>query len=131
MSFQGSANGAGKHDGIQAQYGEEVPPLHRRLELAVLEVVPDLDSLVDMSQVMRWTGTRPVTPDCQPIVGLTCKHGLLVNCGHSFNGWRQASLCGELLAKVAIAGDNAALGPEYEALYSIERFRLTERFVFF
>ena len=102
----------------------------QRLELAVREVVPDLDMVCDMSRVSRWTGSRPVTPDCQPVVGLTAKRGLLVNTGHSFNGWRQASLTAELLAKVALAGDNAALGPEYEALYSIERFRLKEQFVF-
>ena len=67
---------------------------------------------------------RPLTPDCQPIIGATNCLGLFVNTGHSFNGWRQASLSAELLAKVVVAGSNSAMGEEAAALYSVERYGL-------
>ena len=67
---------------------------------------------------------RPLTPDCQPIIGATNCLGLFVNTGHSFNGWRQASLSAELLAKVVVAGSNSAMGEEAAALYKAFRGRL-------
>ena len=72
---------------------------------------------------------RPLTPDCQPIIGATNCLGLFVNTGHSFNGWRQASLSAELLAKVVVAGSNSAMGEEAAALYSVERYGLDRPFL--
>jgi len=63
------AERGGEVDGIQSN--EHPPPLHRRLEALVVECVPAIDEMVDMSRAVRWTGSRSITPDCQPLVGLT------------------------------------------------------------
>ena len=46
---------------------------------------------------MAWCGARPLTPDCHPLVGPTRVHGLYLNAGHSFNGWRDSALSARLL----------------------------------
>jgi D-amino-acid dehydrogenase len=121
MSPPGSASGGGQHDGVQTG---PPPPLHERLELLARQLVPDLDEVAATERAVRWTGSRPLTPDCQPIIGLTAKRNLLVNTGGSFNGWRQASLSAELLAKVAAAQCNSAMGVSHASLYGLDRFGL-------
>ena len=91
MGPAGSEGGGGKWDGVQTTTGASLPPLHVRLELLARSVVPDLDTAVEMEAAVRWTGSRPLTPDCQPIIGLTSVRNLLVNTGHSFNGAAGAS----------------------------------------
>ncbi|SFB63018.1 D-amino-acid dehydrogenase [Rhizobium sp. NFR07] len=39
------------------------------------------------AEVNAWTGFRPMTPDNQPIIGVTRLKGLYVNCGHGSLGW--------------------------------------------
>lgn len=39
------------------------------------------------AEVNAWTGFRPMTPDNQPIIGMTRLKGLYLNCGHGSLGW--------------------------------------------
>jgi len=73
--------------------------LRRLVELEV----PNVAQLCDWVNAVEWVGSRPLTPDCYPLSGRTPVAGLFVNVGHSFNGWREATLSARVLAD-AVSG---------------------------
>ncbi|ASY73861.1 FAD-dependent oxidoreductase [Sinorhizobium fredii] len=52
------------------------------------------------ADVQAWTGLRPMTPNSQPIIGLTKVGGLYVNCGHGSLGWTLSMGAASRLATV-------------------------------
>lgn len=48
--------------------------------------------------VSFWTGLRPKTPDCTPIIGKTKYSNLFINAGHGTLGWTMACGAGQLSA---------------------------------
>lgn len=90
-------------------YGEFCPvradgtgPPNEELQAALRELVeaevPNVRELCIWDHAVPWCGARPLTPDCYPISGKTPVPGLFVNAGHSFNGWREATLSARVLA---------------------------------
>ena len=67
-------------------------------ELVELEV-SNVAELCDWSDAVEWHGSRPLSPDCQPLTGATRVPGLFINVGHSFNGWREAVLSARCLGE--------------------------------
>ena len=69
-----------------------------------------------------WSGLRPMTPDCRPIISRTAVGNLLVNCGHGMLGWTLACASADLLASLV---SEAPPTPEVErrlADFSLRRF---------
>ena len=51
-----------------------------------------------------WSGVRPMTPDCRPIIGATPIPNLFLNCGHGMLGWTLACGSAELAADQMVEG---------------------------
>jgi D-amino-acid dehydrogenase len=73
----------------------------------------------DAAQV--WIGSRPLTPDCQPLVGPTCIRRLWINAGHSFHGWRDAAHSGRVLTASVLGVPPP--GKEFSSLFLPSRFQ--------
>lgn len=54
----------------------------------------------DFSRAERWTGLRPMTPDCAPILGRTPYRGLYLDTGHGSLGWTLACGSGRVIADI-------------------------------
>lgn len=52
------------------------------------------------AEVNAWTGFRPMTPDNQPIIGMTRLKGLYLNCGHGSLGWTLSMGSAARLARI-------------------------------
>jgi D-amino-acid dehydrogenase len=59
------------------------------------------------AEVNAWTGFRPMTPDNQPIIGMTRLKGLYVNCGHGSLGWTLSMGSAARLARIMRETDTA------------------------
>lgn len=59
-----------------------------------------MTELCEWDLAQPWHGSRPLTPDCQPLVGGMGLRGLYLNVGHSFNGWREAVLSAHILGDI-------------------------------
>lgn len=69
-----------------------------------------------------WSGLRPMTPDCRPIIGATPIANLFLNCGHGMLGWTLACGSAELTASLMF---EEQLTPETHAMandFSCARF---------
>ncbi len=62
---------------------------------AVMQVFPNGG---DASRVERWTGLRPMTPDCAPMIGATRVKNLYLDTGHGSLGWTLACGSGRAIA---------------------------------
>lgn len=95
--------------------GPPTPALQAALRALVEAEVPNVGDLCDWGgpSEVAWHGSRPLTPDCYPLTGRTRVPGLFLNVGHSFNGWREATLSARLLGAV-IAEGSAFPGEERE-----------------
>lgn len=52
-----------------------------------------------------WSGLRPMTPDCRPIIGaVPSLANLVLNCGHGMLGWTLACGSAELATHAVLAG---------------------------
>jgi glycine/D-amino acid oxidase-like deaminating enzyme len=97
--------------------GPPTAELQAALRSLVEAEVPNVRELCDWGgpTEVGWHGSRPLTPDCYPMVGRTRVPGLYLNVGHSFNGWREATLSarvlGEILAEGGSVGGAAPVGP--------------------
>jgi D-amino-acid dehydrogenase len=54
----------------------------------------------DASDMARWAGFRPMTPDGRPRVGPTAIEGLFLNTGHGMLGWTLACATGHDVAEL-------------------------------
>lgn len=64
--------------------------------------------MVQLQQVQRWKGARPMLPDGPPLIGAAATPGLWLNLGHGSSGW--ALSCGSARALAdRIAGREPAL----------------------
>jgi D-amino-acid dehydrogenase len=54
----------------------------------------------DASQAELWTGLRPMTPNCLPLLGETPLPGLMLNTGHGSLGWTLACGSGRVIAEI-------------------------------
>jgi D-amino-acid dehydrogenase len=52
--------------------------------------------LVQLQQVQRWKGARPMLPDGPPLIGPAATPGVWLNLGHGSSGWALA--CGSARA---------------------------------
>ena len=59
----------------------------------------------DYSKAEFWTGIRPLTPDCVPIIGPTKFENLFLNTGHGSLGWTMCASSGKVLSDI-ISGRN-------------------------
>jgi len=54
----------------------------------------------DYSKAEFWTGIRPMTPDCVPIIGPTNFENLFLNTGHGTLGWTMCAGSGKVLSDI-------------------------------
>jgi len=54
----------------------------------------------DYSKAEFWTGLRPLTPDCVPIIGPTNYQNLFLNTGHGSLGWTMCAGSGKVLSDI-------------------------------
>ena len=52
----------------------------------------------DSSKAEFWSGLRPMTPDCSPLLGTTGIPGLFLDTGHGSHGWMLAAGSGKVVA---------------------------------
>ncbi len=82
---------------------------------AVMQVFPNGG---DASRVERWTGLRPMTPDCAPLIGPTRLKNLYLDTGHGSLGWTLACGSGRAIADI-VSGRK----PEIELTgFEVDRF---------
>jgi D-amino-acid dehydrogenase len=62
---------------------------------AVLELFPNGG---DAARAERWSGLRPMTPDCAPLIGRTRLENLYLDTGHGALGWTLACGSGRAVA---------------------------------
>lgn len=70
------------------------------LRTLLRRVYPEFEARLNESDVTAWTGLRPMTPDCLPIIGHSAIENLFVNTGHGSQGWTMACGCGRAVADV-------------------------------
>ena len=56
----------------------------------------------DYTKAEFWTGIRPITPDCVPIIGPTKFENLFLNTGHGSLGWTMCASSGRVLSDIII-----------------------------
>lgn len=83
--------------------------------------MPGVARLVLWEEAKPWHGSRPLTPDCTPLVGPTRVAGLWLNTGGSFNGWRDAQLTARHLAALVRGVPSEAAW--LEDAYAMRRFQ--------
>jgi len=69
-----------------------------------------------------WSGLRPMTPDCRPIIGSTPIANLFLNCGHGMLGWTLACGSAEMTASLILEEHRSE---EYRSIasdFSLARF---------
>ena len=71
----------------------------------LMAILPDCG---DPSKAELWTGLRPMTPDCAPIIGPTPLENLYLDTGHGSLGWTLACGSGAAIADI-ISGRPPAL----------------------
>jgi D-amino-acid dehydrogenase len=54
----------------------------------------------DTTQAQLWTGLRPMTPDCAPVLGRTPYRGLYLNTGHGSLGWTLSCGSARIIADI-------------------------------
>ena len=63
----------------------------------LLDLFPDCG---DPKSAELWTGLRPMTPDCAPIIGATPLNNLYIDSGHGSLGWTLACGSGRAIADI-------------------------------
>lgn len=110
-----------RSDGPGAMTGGRLSALRQLVEAEVRNV----DELCEWGDAVGWVGARPLTPDCNPLVGRTRVPGLLLNVGHSYNGWREGVLSARCLADVLDGTPDGAATPAFvQRAFSPQRFQL-------
>jgi len=71
----------------------------------LMEILPDCG---DPATAELWTGLRPMTPDCAPIIGATPRQNLYLDTGHGSLGWTLACGSGRVIADI-ISGQPPAV----------------------
>ncbi|MBT4427525.1 MAG: D-amino acid dehydrogenase [Rhodospirillaceae bacterium] len=71
----------------------------------LMEILPNCG---DPGSAELWTGLRPMTPDCAPVIGATPIANLYLDTGHGSLGWTLACGSGRAVADI-ISGHPAAL----------------------
>lgn len=112
-----------------ASYGEFAPKwdskptkdLERRLEDMVRLLFPNVDDIVHWDRRYHVWGTRPQTADGSPVVGPTRVANLYINAGHCSYGWRDSTLCAQLLTNGMRNGFEA--NGIHDRLHSLSRFQ--------
>ena len=105
--------------------GPANPKLSAALRRLVEAEVPNVRELVDdWDGATEWHGARPMTPDCCALSGATRVPRLYVNCGHSFNGWREATLSARVVGDILEGGGRRAAPKEAHGAYRVNRFQV-------
>jgi len=90
----------------------------RRAAALLGDLMAILPNCGDPSKAELWTGLRPLTPDCAPIIGSTPYENLYVDTGHGSLGWTLACGSGRAIADI-ISGQQ----PEVDLnCFTIDRF---------
>ncbi len=63
----------------------------------LMEILP---SCGDPKEAELWTGLRPMTPDCAPLIGRTPRQNLYLDTGHGSLGWSLACGSGRVIADI-------------------------------
>jgi len=94
-------------------FSRDLPPQRRAtLEQSVGSLFP---AAGDLASASFWSGLRPMTPDCTPVIGPTKLPNLFLNTGHGTLGWTMACGSGHVIADIissrppAIAADDLAI----------------------
>ncbi|MDA0230906.1 MAG: D-amino acid dehydrogenase [Proteobacteria bacterium] len=72
----------------------------RRAAALLDDLMAILPNCGDPSKAELWTGLRPLTPDCTPIIGPTPCDNLYVDTGHGSLGWTLACGSGRVIADI-------------------------------
>jgi D-amino-acid dehydrogenase len=82
---------------------------------AVMQIFPNGG---DAAHAERWTGLRPMTPDCAPLIGATRLKNLYLDTGHGSLGWTLACGSGRAIADIV-----SGRAPEIDlAPFAVDRF---------
>jgi len=82
---------------------------------AVTEIFPNGG---DAARAERWTGLRPMTPDCAPLIGPTQLRNLYLDTGHGSLGWTLATGSGRAIADIV-----SGKAPEIDLTgFEVDRF---------
>ncbi len=101
-------------------YDPEVKPARMAMLLrAGIAIYPQLEKEISgIRPELEWSGHRPMTPDCMPILGHVGHDNLYLNTGHGYLGWTTATGTSKAIADM-IAGRKSDLNMEH---YGLARF---------
>jgi len=84
------------------------PALVANLDRMLEQAFPQLASTIPAERRIPWTGLRPMSPDCVPIIGsantISRFRNLYLNTGHGHIGWTTAAGSGKALADTVLGG---------------------------
>jgi len=72
----------------------------RRAAAMLDDLMTILPNCGDPSKAELWTGLRPLTPDCAPIIGPSPRENLYLDTGHGSLGWTLACGSGRVIADI-------------------------------
>jgi D-amino-acid dehydrogenase len=93
--------GARLRSGGTAEFAGYSTHLDARRAQAILDMTMAVfPSAGDATQAELWTGLRPMTPDCAPVLGRTPYRGLYLNTGHGSLGWTLSCGSARIIADI-------------------------------
>lgn len=101
-------------------YSPEIDPARMAMLLrSGIAIYPQLEKqLSGIKPELEWSGHRPMTPDCMPILGKCGFDNLFLNTGHGYLGWTTGTGTAKIVADM-IAKRKPQISAQY---YSINRF---------
>ena len=89
------------------------------LKRAGIAIYPQLEAEIrNLEAKLEWSGHRPMTPDCMPVLGKCGFDNLYLNTGHGYLGWTTATGTSKALAHM-VGGRQPELNMEH---YGLDRF---------
>ncbi len=108
--------GTAEFSGYDPQVNPERMALLRRSGIAIYPQLEDI--IANMEPELEWSGHRPMTPDCMPILGECEYQNLYLNTGHGYLGWTTGTGTSRAIADI-ISGRNPEIAIEH---YGLSRF---------
>ena len=103
-----------------AEFGaRKKAPNPARIEALKKQTQETFPNAGNFEEAKLWTGFRPMTPDCTPIIGHTKYRNLFVNSGHGSLGWSLACGSAHIIAELI----DGRIPPIKMAGLTIDRFR--------
>lgn len=108
--------GTAEFSGYDPEVRPERMSLLRRSGIAIYPQLKEI--IANIEPALEWSGHRPMTPDCMPILGASGYDNLYLNTGHGYLGWTTGTGTSQAVADM-IAGRETGLEV---GNYSLNRF---------